>query len=1038
MNQTYGRLLIRTIFILFIAACRRESVALSEETTVRSTAVVDLSFDQVEGPAEDAAVGGNAQDTATPMNEPSRIASPFWNVRGGQAVRFDASQTQYFQIAHSEDLNHKNGTTLSFYFLNLHDLSDATFHGIVAKRNEQNTNYGLNYQPLSGKLQVYVHDGTGYKVAAFPIAEAFGVRRLVHLSATFRRADAPDPDADADEDDLEIRLYVNGKALAPLDAPGGTVSGESGWFTDVNFDGLVNESPLTIGSSYPNGEPFSGLIDEFLLFERALSSEEASRLFSEVAGPDGERLARLEREAAPSVLPVITELSPRALQIGATTRLTITGQNLAEEATVWLPGIEATTTVLPNSTAESLVVDVAVKEDELPILVPLAVRTKNGISASSPLPVDRLPQRLLGEAVGETVELPMALSGVFEGAQRPSVLITGKAGQRLVVEVESKRLGGGADPVLELKTEDGSLLEVAWGESQLGGDARLVTTFPRDGRFRVELHDLAYKAPRSPVRLLLGELSIVDAIIPSAAESSRRGVAKAVGIGLDQQSVEVNTQVDESLASLSGPAIKDAQIVLPAVLVSDGRELNEEDVAESAVDLTGPDRRPVYVTGELAEGRESDRFRLRVKPAQRITVRVDCRSLGSAVEPVLAAFENGEQIGRQMSAPGTGRATLSVTPKGTDIELRISNRFASGEKNRLYRLRLASAGTPSLRVTCLDTSIVVPQSGRGIARFRIEKEGRIEEVRLVPDAASGVVIEPSVVRLLKGTQDVFVTVSALPGREIGASLRITAEGEISDGVLRREVEMTSDPAVARYRSGRPYFSVPLVVKAAAPSLELVRLPSAALKGVTDSLGLRVGGELPPNHVARFSLVTDEPTRPVDPKKPEAGSKAKVRILEDLTVPSGMEDVVVPIAVPADVDVAELSAVVKVEVVPHAWSQHVTAVGYSSPFRLAVQTAVLETEIVGSASIRPGENEVKFVVQRREGFRQPVRLELRGLPEGFSATAVDLAAEQSEANLKIVVPPGVSAGPTAAAELVVLNSKGELLFQKKPISLEVVP
>src|SRR5687768_15283894 len=143
----------------------------AEEPTVRSTAVVDLSFDETEGAAEDRATAGAAKDSAQPFNGPTRVTSPFWNVRGGQAVRLDAAKTQFFQIADSPDLDHSAGTTLSFYYLNLHELSDGAFHGTIAKRNpaDSKTNYGLNFQPSSRKLQLYVNGGSGYKTVNFPL-----------------------------------------------------------------------------------------------------------------------------------------------------------------------------------------------------------------------------------------------------------------------------------------------------------------------------------------------------------------------------------------------------------------------------------------------------------------------------------------------------------------------------------------------------------------------------------------------------------------------------------------------------------------------------------------------------------------------------------------------------------------------------------------------------------------------------------------------------------------------------------------------------
>ena len=47
--------------------------------------------------------------------------------------------------------------------------------------------------------------------------------------------------------------------------------------------------------------------------------------------------------------------------------------------------------------------------------------------------------------------LPGAFSGTIAGTQEQRVWFTGKKGQRVVADVETKRLGGTMEPVLEIK-----------------------------------------------------------------------------------------------------------------------------------------------------------------------------------------------------------------------------------------------------------------------------------------------------------------------------------------------------------------------------------------------------------------------------------------------------------------------------------------------------------------------------------------------------------------------------------------------------------
>ncbi len=259
---------------------------------------------------------------------PSRVPSPFWNQTGKNALRLDAAKRQFVQLADIPYLDRPEAMTLSIFFLSLHSPTDGNTHGILGKRSAGagGTNYGINFVPASDVFQVYVNDGRGFHIANYRARKVIGTRRLVHLTATLEVGDAPSPDADTDRDDLLVRLFVNGEPAPPKSVTGGFIRGSDVWLTNLNVAGLLNDAPLTLGSSTPKTEYTSGLIDEFLLFARALSPAEAHRLFLEMAGPNGPQLARRELQSRPvATPPAIESISQLGLQIGQTTRLSIQG-----------------------------------------------------------------------------------------------------------------------------------------------------------------------------------------------------------------------------------------------------------------------------------------------------------------------------------------------------------------------------------------------------------------------------------------------------------------------------------------------------------------------------------------------------------------------------------------------------------------------------------------------------------------------------------------------------------------------------------------
>ena len=86
---------------------------------------------------------------------------------------------------------------------------------------------------------------------------------------------------------------------------------------------------------------------------------------------------------------------------------------------------------------------------------------------------------------------------------------TGKAGQKVLVEVESHRLGSKLRPVVHLLNAKRLQLAWAWPTPALSGDTRLEATLPEDGAYTLTVHDVEYSAPApSFFRLRVGQWSV--------------------------------------------------------------------------------------------------------------------------------------------------------------------------------------------------------------------------------------------------------------------------------------------------------------------------------------------------------------------------------------------------------------------------------------------------------------------------------------------------------------------------------------------------
>ena len=216
--------------------------------------------------------------------------------------------------------------------------------------------------------------------------------------------------------------------------------------------------------------------------------------------------------------PEISTLSLNGLTRGQTTVLTIGGTNLLPDPVLVSSAPIEKQVLRPGAKPERIEVEVTIPATAPAGHFPLRVQTPRGISGAMTIADDSLPQVPFVESSPEKpIALPVAISGTLSGQQVAKVYFAGKAGQHLVVDLESRRLGAGIDPVLELRNPRGAPLNIAWGRSQLTGDTRIEANLFVDGVYTVELHDLAYKAPgQNTYRLKLGDLKLIDTTFPSA------------------------------------------------------------------------------------------------------------------------------------------------------------------------------------------------------------------------------------------------------------------------------------------------------------------------------------------------------------------------------------------------------------------------------------------------------------------------------------------------------------------------------------------
>jgi prepilin-type N-terminal cleavage/methylation domain-containing protein len=151
----------------------------------------------------------------------------------------------YININNSPSLNFTSAVTMCAWIYPTVTPATSTYEGIFAKRLGSNYAYGINYNATT--FQIYTSGSSGIQ----PFTYTPPVNVWTHICGVISSS----PTA----------LYTNGILFGILGSGGGL---------------SINTFNLTIGASYAGYEPFTGLIDDVRVYNRALSAVEIQSMYS--------------------------------------------------------------------------------------------------------------------------------------------------------------------------------------------------------------------------------------------------------------------------------------------------------------------------------------------------------------------------------------------------------------------------------------------------------------------------------------------------------------------------------------------------------------------------------------------------------------------------------------------------------------------------------------------------------------------------------------------------------------------------------------
>ena len=1024
---------------------------------VRGRAVVSLTFDDlpesgVIATTADSAKSGKVADAVSLTQAPTRIPSAFVAGSAGASLLLDPGMKQQIVVANSEDVSRPDAVSVSGLFANLQSADAGTFHGLFAKRHptSSTSNYGINFNAGTDTFQVYVNDGTGYKLAQYSVKQTIGYRRRMHLTISLDHGDAPGADADVDVDDIRLRVFVNGLPATPTVVSGGFAEGNIGWLQDISLAKCVSDTPLTIGSSFTDGEMLRLVCDEFHVFAESLTDDDVAALFKEVAGGSAAEISQEQTVGADSTQqqPIIGRVIPHAVEIHKTTRVQLAGQNL-QGARLHTDVAGISCSVAEGGNANLGLFDVTVADTVLPGRYLVRCVTAGGVSKPAVIAVDRIPTAADGTYTKEqpATTLPVAVAGVIAGTEQKQLWFQGTANQKIVAEVEARRVGSKLDPVVEIRSAEGTPLALQWQQAELQGDARATVTLPADGLYVAEVHDLQFQAAGGSIwRLMVGDLPPSSIAFPAtftSAESSLRTLSKnSISEAVSIKENESGIVIQSGVAILPLPALR----TLNGVHVIEPLEGTFPETAVNAT-FTATPFLPLFINGRIAAPSETDTVLLTVTPGQTLNFQLAARGISSPLRGHLALFNGDAIVAQNDGNSGADDPTFNfAVPEGvTQLKVRVRDINENGSQASVYQLQIARPDRPAFTISTREESVRLPLNGSTPLRLSVVRTSPsfryTGPIQLSTSGLSSVTIVPQTIAPNEQNQDVLVMLTRNAAGDPdfaaeGQALTIsgTADGPASGFSAMVSLVLDSVPTNALTLADRAIVAGP--ADPTSGTILLDAAPPILLRGLSAVMPVRVlplTEQAPP--FVRFEMMTTEPVRLEDPNKPDSPKKPGIALNEFQFGPVSQGVILLTLRVPTDTPTTAIDVVISADFVTQPLASGIGSRAWTAPTTLFIEDAITVAPLADFKGTKAGGAIITGTVQRHPSYDGEFTVILDGLPKDYAAAPAIVAAGQAAFALNVTIPesavPGEVPGLTVRGQV----TNGSTI--SKPVAVKVV-
>ena len=479
-------------------------------------------------------------------------------------------------------------------------------------------------------------------------------------------------------------------------------------------------------------------------------------------------------EAAP---PTLTSLFPAGAQRGTTTEITAAGA-IDKSTKLWASGKGVS--IGPAKEKGSFAVTVAA--DAVPGTYWLRAYNGDGASGLRPFLVGTLPEVVEKEPNDEPKQLPIlpdscVVNGKLgKAGDVDCFAISAKKGQTLVASLEANRtLKSPMDAMMQIVSTDGFVLDQ--NNDFIGLDPQIAYAVPKDGTYFIRVFAFP-STPDTTVRFAGGDAYVYRL---TATTGGFVDYTVPLSIGPNVKAVEVRGwNISDELRTISVPKMNspDPHIALfHPKLANPFRARSERDaIAKSS-------------THGLAKPGDEVRIPFAGKKGQALSIQVESRSFGLAVDPVIRVLDKDQKELARAEPPKLHSDTaLSFSPPADgDYSIAVTDLYGGGGPRHAFLLRVLTLAPDYDLTVASDRFAIPPGKSLDIPVKIARKNGFAKPIEIVAEGLpAGVTFE---VKVPPGKADPNSITIALAAGKAGSGGAFRLVGKVKDEPLSMRTAM---------------------------------------------------------------------------------------------------------------------------------------------------------------------------------------------------------------------------------------------------------